>query len=316
MYSNPVTTRRKAETALRLGAHTSIAGGLHKALERGAALGCRIVQVFSKPNKQWAAKPILPPDLEAWFGARERTGVEPAMVHTSYLINVGSPDAAAWTKSYQALLEEYRRCQLLRIPYMIMHPGAHLGAGEAAGVANIARALTRLLRAQPDNETVVLLENTAGQGTNLGHRFEHLRDLLAAVDDPQRVGVCVDTCHTLAAGYDLTTPAGWEETFAEFERVVGTAAIQAFHVNDSKRELGSRVDRHEHIGRGHLGLTPFRCLVNDPRFRALPLAIETPKPSEQADLINLAILRALAGRKRVTSRAKRLATQSLDLPPE
>lgn len=287
----------------------SIAGGLYKALERGAEAGCDVIQVFTKPNKQWAAKPLTPADVEAWWAAREATGIEPSLAHDSYLINVASPEAAGWKRSHEALAIEYRRCGVLGIPNLVMHPGAHLGTGDAAGIVRIAAALDRVLGEQPDNPTRILLENTAGQGTNLGHRFEHLRDLLGAVEAPERLGVCIDTCHTLAAGYAIETPAGWAETFAEFDRVVGLDWIQAFHVNDSKKERGSRVDRHEHLGRGHLGLSAIRCLVNEPRFVGLPMTIETPRAG---DAVNLQILRALAGRSRITPTAKRLASEPLD----
>ena len=241
--------------------------------------------------------------------------MEPALAHDSYLINLASPAAGSKKRSRVAFAEEYARCGRLGIPFLVMHPGAHLGTGEAAGVDRIAGAITRTLEHQPDNPTVVLLENTAGQGTSIGYRFEHLRDLLGAADAGGRLGVCLDTCHTLAAGYDLTTAAGWEATFAEFDRVVGLGAIRAFHVNDSKRPLGSRVDRHEHIGRGHLGLTAFRLLMSDPRFVGLPMTLETPKATPEADAINLAILRALAGKQRVTRRARCLAAQPLEWPP-
>jgi len=307
---------RLSVSALRLGAHMSIAGGLHTALERGAAAGCAVVQLFTKANRNWSPpRPLVEEELAAWFATRERTGVEPAMAHDSYLINVGSPKAADWNKSFAALAEEYERCGLLQIPYLVMHPGAHLGSGESAAIARIATAIDRLHQEQPQNATVVLLENTAGQGTNVGYRFEHLRDLLGAIEDPARAGVCIDTCHTYAGDYDLTTAAGWEETFRTFDELVGVEAIRAFHVNDSKKPLGSRVDRHEHLGRGQMGLTPFRCLVSDERFVGLPMALETPKSTSSADSINLEILRALAGRSRLTARAKRLAGQDLELEP-
>jgi len=273
----------------------SIAGGLYRALERGAEAGCDVVQVFTKSNVQWATRPLTEEDLEAWQAARDATGVVPAMVHDSYLINVGSPDGAMWNKSYNALADEYGRCQALGIPNLVMHPGAHMGSGEEAAVAAIARALDRLHGEQPDNPTRVLLENTAGQGTNIGYRFEHLRDILGAVAAPDRAGLCIDTAHTLAAGYDIRTADGWDTTFAELDRTVGAGYVRAFHVNDSSKPLGSRVDRHAEIGDGYLGLEAFGCLVNDRRFRGLPMTLETPKPDAGADRRNLARLRSLAG---------------------
>jgi deoxyribonuclease-4 len=267
-----------------------------------------VVQVFVRPNRAWHAKSVTDEVVARWEEARERTGVEPALAHGSYLINLGSPDRAVRSRGLRAFMDEYERCRRLRIPSLVFHPGAHLGDGEVAGLRRIADGVRQILAEQPDNPTVLLAENTAGQGTCLGHRFEHLRDLLDQVDDP-RLGVCIDTCHSLAAGYDIRTARGWEATFAEFERVVGPGLIRAFHVNDSKSPLGSRVDRHQRLGCGELGLEPFRLLVNDPRFRGLPMAIETPKPTPQADLINLGVLRALDGLRRVGARARALARQ-------
>jgi deoxyribonuclease-4 len=293
----------------------SIAGGLHKALQRGAACGCDVIQLFTKSNVQWATRPLTDDDLAAWQQAVDETGVVPAMVHDSYLINVASPDRAMWSKSLRALADEYARCAALGIPNLVMHPGAHMGRGEGKGIERIARALNRLHADQPDNPTVICLENTAGQGTNLGYRFEHLRDILAAVDDPSRAGICIDTCHTLAAGYDIGTPDAWDQTIDELDTVVGVDQVRCFHVNDSKKPLGSRVDRHDHLGHGFVGLSAFRCLVNDPRLDGLPMTLETPKPTDHSDPINLAILRNLRGKKRVTPTARRLADQAHDRPP-
>lgn len=296
---------------LQVGAHTSIGGGLYRALERGAECGSDVVQIFSRSNQQWKAKPIAEADVAAWREARRRTGVRPAMVHSCYLINLCATSEALRERSYQALADELRRCALLDIPSLVIHPGAHCGDGEATGIARIGRALDRLFDEHPDVPTRLVLENTAGQGTNLGYRFAHLRDLFAAVRQPERLGVCIDTCHTLAAGYDIRTARGWEATFEELERTVGCRRIVGFHVNDSKTPLGSRVDRHEHLGRGYLGLEALRCLVNDARFVGLPMAIETPKPSDRADALNIAILRALHGLSRVGARARRLAAEPL-----
>ena len=297
--------------ALRLGAHVSIAGGLERAAQRGAESGCDVIQVFTRSNQQWAARAIAPDAAARWREALARTGVDAAMVHGCYLVNLAAPRARLRERSYRALAEELRRAALLGIRYLVIHPGAHGGDGEAAGVARIAAALDRLRAEQPDNPTRVLLENTAGQGNSVGHRFEHLRDILAAMRSPDRVGLCIDTCHTLAAGYDIRTADGWEVTFERLDAAVGCERVAAFHVNDSKTPLGSRVDRHEHLGRGHLGLDALRCLVNDRRFAGLPMVIETPKPTGEADLVNLGILRALGGRTRVGARARRLALRPL-----
>jgi deoxyribonuclease-4 len=274
----------------------SIAGGLHRALERGAESDCDVVQVFTSSNQQWHTRRLTARDVDLWQQGRADTGIGPALAHDSYLINLATPDRKLWAKSYRAFAEEYARCSALGIPGLVFHPGAHVGSGEAAGIARVAAALDRVCDEQPDNATLLLMENTAGQGTSLGWRFEHLRDILAAVASPDRLGVCIDTCHTFAAGYELSTSAGWKETFARFQRVVGARKIRAFHVNDSKTPRGSRVDRHEQIGRGTLGLTAFRLLVNDRRFRGLPMVLETPKGEALAeDRENLAVLRGLVG---------------------
>jgi deoxyribonuclease-4 len=299
---------------LRIGAHVSIAGGLERAAGRGAASGCDVIQVFTRSNQQWAARPIAPDEAARWRAALAATGVDAAMVHGCYLVNLAAPRARLRERSYRALAEELRRAAALGIRYLVIHPGSHGGDGDRAGVARIAAALERLYAEQPDNPTRVLLENTAGQGNAVGHRFEHLRDILGAMPaHADRIGLCIDTCHTLAAGYDIRTPDGWEAAFERLDAAVGCARVAAFHVNDSKTPLGSRVDRHEHLGRGHLGLAALRCLVNDRRFAGLPMVIETPKPSDQADLVNLAILRALGGRSRVGVRARRLAARPLAL---
>lgn len=305
---------RLATAAPLLGAHMSIGGGLHRALERGAAAGCGAVQLFTKPNRNWRARPLTDEDLVAWEDARRRTGVVPAMAHAAYLINVGSPDRAVWTRSRDALVDEYARCGALGIPLLVLHPGAHMGAGEAPALARIAQAVREVLEGQPDNPTVLLFENMAGQGTNVGHRLEHLRDLLGLVDAPKRTAVCLDTCHLHAAGYAIDGAARWREALASFDRVIGRRWLRAFHLNDSKRPAGARVDRHEAIGRGTVGLHAFRCLLADPKLARLPMAIETPKPSEHADPVNLAVLRALVGRQRLTPTALRLAEHPLDRP--
>jgi deoxyribonuclease IV len=293
----------------------SIAGGLWHAFERGLDAGCDIVQIFTKSSQQWAARPLTTSDLETFERSRSESGIEPSLAHDSYLINLAAPGRPAWQKAYRAFADEVRRATRLRVPYLVTHPGAHMGRGDVAGIRLVAAALNRLHAELPDSATRVLLETTAGQGSSLGHRFEHLRDILALVNTPERVGVCIDTCHIFAAGYDIRTSRGWTETFATFERVVGCDKIRAFHVNDSRTELGSRVDRHAHLGRGFVGLGAFHALVNDRRFVGLPMALETPKENPHADRINLAILRALHGRKRLPPNARRLSEQSLKRPP-
>ncbi len=276
------------------GAHMSISGGLAKAFARGQQVGCEAMQIFTKSERQWAAKPIAPADAAAFKAEQARTGIGPVVVHDSYLINLAAPGDELWHKSIAAFAEELERCAILGIPYLVTHPGAHTGSGEEAGLAREAEALRRLFAEGVGGETMVLLETTAGQGTCLGHRFEHLARLFELVPDTGRLGVCVDTCHIFAAGYDISTPEGYAATFEEFDRIVGLQHIRCFHLNDSQKPLGSRVDRHAHIGQGCIGLEGFRQLVNDPRFAALPMLLETPKGDDMAeDVENLALLRSL-----------------------
>jgi len=216
------------------------------------------------------------------------------VAHDSYLINMCSGNPVLWKRSVDAMAEEMERCDALGIPALVAHPGAHGGDGEEAGLERLVRALDLLAERLPHARVRILLETTAGQGTALGHRFEHLRHVLERVRRPERVGVCLDTCHVFAAGYDLRTAAAYAQTLAEFDRVVGLARLGAVHLNDSKKDLGSRVDRHEHIGKGCLGLEAFRCLLNDPRLRGLPMVLETPKGDDlREDVENLERLRAL-----------------------
>ncbi len=261
----------------RLGAHMSIAGGLPRAVDRAKASRCDALQIFTKSAGQWRAR-ALPPEEIALFRKRvEDTGIHPVVAHNSYLINVAAAAPALRAQSIAALGEELDRAASLGLDGLVMHPGSYTSGSEAEGLRLIAEAIRRLLAERPAAKTMVLLEQTAGQGTNLGHRFEHLAAILERVDGSPRVGVCLDTCHLLTAGYDLCTEEGYARTFHDFDRIVGLDRIKVFHLNDSKKPCGSRVDRHEHIGKGCLGLEPFRRLVNDPRFSELPMLLETPK---------------------------------------
>lgn len=276
------------------GAHMSISGGLAKAFARGQQVGCEAMQIFTKSERQWAAKPIAPEDAAAFRAEQARTGIGPVVVHDSYLINLAAPGDELWAKSTAAFAHELERCAQLAIPYLVTHPGAHTGSGEAAGLEREAAALNRLFAEGVGGDTVVLLETTAGQGSALGNRFEHLARLFELVPYPARLGVCLDTCHVFAAGYDIRTPEAYAATFAEFDRLVGLQQIRCFHLNDSQKDLGSRVDRHAGIGQGCIGLEAFRLLVNDRRFAAVPKIIETPKGDDMAeDVENLALLRSL-----------------------
>jgi len=262
---------------IRLGAHLSIAGGLPRAVDRARASKCDALQIFTKSAGQWRAR-VLPQDEIDLFRRRVgETGVHPVLAHNSYLINVAAAAPALRSQSIAALTEELDRAESLGVQGLVMHPGSYTSGSEAQGLALIASALDTILRARPHGRTRLLLEHTAGQGTNLGHRFEHLREIIDRLERSPRVGVCIDTCHLLAAGYDICSREGYDATFRELDRIVGLDRVQAFHLNDSKKPCGSRVDRHEHIGKGRLGLEPFRWLVNDPRFDGLPMLLETPK---------------------------------------
>lgn len=259
-----------------LGAHVPTAGGLHRAPAHGQDIGATAIQVFTRNQRQWAAKPLGAEEAAAFRAALAATGVRSVMAHASYLINLASPDEAVLARGRDALREEIARCHALGIPYAVFHPGAHLGCGEDEGVRTVARSLDDVLSASPGGAVMALVEITAGQGSCVGHRFEHLAEVLARVKSPERVGVCLDTCHLLAAGYDIATPRGYERTLAEFDRVVGLPNLRAMHLNDSRKPLGSRVDRHAPIGEGHVGLATFRRIVTDDRLRAVPKVLETP----------------------------------------
>ena len=260
-----------------LGAHLSIAGGLPRAVDRAEASGCQALQIFTKSAGQWRAREI-PPDEIALFRQRVRqTKIRPVVAHNSYLINVAGADPVLRRKSIAALREELDRAESLGLDGLVMHPGSYTSGTERGGLRLIADALAAILDSRPDGRTRILLEQTAGQGTNLGHRFEHLAEIIDRVGRSPRVGVCLDTCHLLAAGYDICSEDGYRETFRQFGRIVGFSRLKAFHLNDSKKPCASRVDRHEHIGKGCLGIEPFRRLVNDPRFAKLPMLLETPK---------------------------------------
>jgi deoxyribonuclease IV len=288
---------------MRLGAHMSAAGGLHKAFERGRETGCDTMLIFTKSNRQWKAKPLSDKEIDDFkAAAAEYQDIHPVAVHASYLINVGSSDPDLWEKSYLSLKEEVERAEVLAIPLLTFHPGAHIDAGEEAGLDNIARALRRLVKETAGFQVTVCLETMAGTGTTLGHRFEHLAYLLENGHDgqPGRLGVCFDTCHVFSAGYDIRSPEAYEATMTEFDRVVGLDQIKFFHFNDSKHGLGENKDRHEHIGRGAIGLEGFTNFVNDPRWDDYGAHLETPKTETddageeiEMDSVNLAALREL-----------------------
>ena len=298
----------------RLGAHLSIAGGLPRAVDRAEASGCAALQIFTKSAGQWRARE-LPAEEIALFRRRVRqTGIRPVVAHNSYLINLAAADTALRDQSIRALCDELDRAEALGLDGLVMHPGSFTSGTEGGGLRLIADGLAQILEARPDAKTRILLEHTAGQGTNLGHRFEHLAEIIDRLNGSRRIGVCLDTCHLIAAGYDICSAAGYEETFRQFGRLVGFRRLKAFHFNDSKKPCGSRVDRHEHIGKGCLGLEPFRRILNDPRFARLPMLLETPKVDtpqtrrasdvDPWDKMNLDVLRGLLQPPK-TSAAKR-----------
>jgi deoxyribonuclease IV len=261
----------------RLGAHLSIAGGLPRAVDRAVASRCEALQIFTKSAGQWRAR-ALPEDEVACFRRRvAEAGIHPVVAHNSYLINLAAASLDLRAQSIASLRDELDRAEMLGLDGLVMHPGSYTTGSEAEGLRLIGDAIGALLAERPRAKTMVLLEHTAGQGTNLGHRFEHLAAILERVGGSPRVGVCLDTCHLLTAGYDVCSEEGYEETFRQFTQIVGLERLRVFHLNDSKKPCGSRVDRHEHIGRGCLGLEPFRRVLNDPRFVDLPMLLETPK---------------------------------------
>jgi deoxyribonuclease-4 len=258
-----------------LGAHCSVAGGMPNAIGRASSLGCAAAQVFVKNAAQWKGKELGEEEAAAFRAAHAESAVGPLVAHASYLINLCSADPALLARSREALADELTRCARLGVGGLVLHPGAHLGAGEEAGVERVAASLDAVLLGLPGAPVRVLLENTAGQGSCLGHRLEHLAAIRARVAEPERVGVCLDTCHAFAAGYALHEPAGYEEMWAEFAARIGFAALGCLHLNDSLRPFNSRRDRHAHIGEGEIGLGAFARLLHDPRLAGVPMIIET-----------------------------------------
>lgn len=305
------------------GAHMSIAGGYHKALLLAQEHGCETIQLFTSQPKvwpviaapaskvalqegkrlarhssPWQAKELDEEEVRMFRQTLRRTRLKLPLAHNSYLINLASPDEALYRRSIEAFVVELQRAERLGLRYLVMHPGAHVDSGEEAGLSRVAAALDEAHRRCPGFRVQVLLETTAGQGSTLGHRFEHLARILSGVAEPGRLGVCFDTCHVFAAGYALAPERDYRATMREFDRVIGLKRLRAFHVNDSLKPQGSRVDRHAHLGQGCLGLEPFRLLVNDPRFRTRPMVLETPKESpdnDDMDTVNLGVLRGLVG---------------------
>ncbi|HKA53024.1 MAG TPA: deoxyribonuclease IV, partial [Candidatus Binatia bacterium] len=252
------------------------------------------VQIFTKSSRQWVSKPLGKEEIAAFQAAKRATGITTVVAHDSYLYNFAATDAALRKKSVNGLIDEMERCEALGVAYLIAHPGAHVGAGEVTGITTVAKSVNEMHKACPSYTTKLAIEITAGQGSNLGYTFQQVRQIIDATTAPEHLRVCFDTEHAFAAGYDLRTAEGYERTFAEFDEAIGLNLLVAFHLNDAKKDLGCRVDRHEHIGKGFLGLGAFRRLLNDRRFWGLPMCLETPKSDDcHEDRENLATLRGL-----------------------
>lgn len=281
-----------------VGSHLSIAGGLHNALIEAQQLNMPCVQVFTKNQRQWRVPRLTDEQIREWQSYRESTGIEMVVSHDSYLINLASPKPEVYEKSASLFRDELLRCEALDIPYLVTHPGAHLGEGEEAGLKKVAASLDAIHDDLPGLKTVTCLEITAGQGTSLGHRFEHLHTIRDLVQQPERLAICLDTAHLIAAGYDLTSKTGWKDTMAELEAIAGPNLVRVIHMNDSKTPRGSKVDRHEHIGHGHVDLSVFEEIMNDKRFETVPKILETakeinPDTDETWDKTNVAVLKGL-----------------------
>ncbi|MBN2029189.1 deoxyribonuclease IV [bacterium] len=277
-----------------LGAHVSIGGGLEKSVQCGEELGCESIQIFSKNQRQWKAAPLSDESAALFRSHFQKSDIRSVVIHDSYLINLASPDIHMLNKSRDAFLDEMNRADQLDVPFLVFHPGSHMKTGEEAGLRCIVESLEHVLSKQPDGRVQLLLETTSGQGDHLGYCFEQLAKIISLVSRKDRLGVCYDTSHTFESGYDIRTERVYEETFEQFDRIIGLDLLKVFHLNDSKTDLGSRVDRHENIGEGFLGLEPFRFLVNDRRFVDHPMILETPG----GDIFykkNLELLRSLVG---------------------
>ncbi len=283
---------------MRFGAHMSIAGGVSKAFDRAKEVGCDSLQIFLRPNLNWRLPPLDEDEVKRYLQAEKRTGIRPVVGHASYLINLAAADHVHLRKSIDALVVELERAEMLGVRSIALHPGAHMGQGEEKGVKKIALGLDKAFRRARNTRAAILLETTAGMGTVLGYRFEQLADIIHLSHFPQRLGICLDTCHIFAAGYDIRTPSAYARTMRELSRAVGIKKVRAIHVNDAKADLGARLDRHEHIGEGKIGRDGFRNLVNDPDLAHLPAILETPKTrgrdsGNKMDPVNLRRLRRL-----------------------
>jgi deoxyribonuclease IV len=284
-------------TEVLLGAHMSIGGGVHTAIERARSINCTATQIFVKNNMQWFARPLSRQEIRAFLEHQQRAALLSIFAHSNYLINLAATNPQFHANSIRALSEELIRANQLELPFLVLHPGAHLGAGEEAGVEKIVKSIDLVFRKLRKVKTRIALETTAGQGSCLGHTFEQLAYIIENVREPEQLCVCLDTAHVFAAGYDISTEQTARKLFRQFDRVIGLDRLVAIHLNDSKTSRGSRVDRHEHIGQGKIGLDAFRFIMRDRRFRRIPKVLETPKGKDlREDVMNLKVLRALANK--------------------
>lgn len=291
---------------MMFGAHMPTIGGVDKALERGAQTSCDVVQIFVKNNMQWLGKAPDPTIVERFLQFQAQHPFACIFGHTGYLINLGAPPSPNRDKSIQSLIQEIEIATALTLPFLVLHPGAHLGQGEEAGFQKIAAGLNEVIRATSSSSVRIALEITAGQGTCLGYRFAHLQKIYDSTETPSRLAICLDTAHLFAAGYDIRTPRGWAKTIQKADDALGVKEILAIHLNDSKVDLNSRVDRHAGIGQGKIGREAFRHIINDPHFQKTPGCLETPKsPDLHEDIENLALLRGMEKSKTTTNRATR-----------
>lgn len=292
-----MTTKKRKKPSPLLGAHFSIAKGLHGAIAEAVSYGCNTLQMFTKNATTWREKVLSEEAIERFLRAKDEAGISLIASHTSYLINLAAADEKKYAQSMEALRQELIRCNRLSIPYVVLHPGAHMGKGESVGIEQIAGSINRLFDRLPETTLRLLLETTAGQGTGLGHTFEQLAKMMDKIERKDRIGICLDTCHVFAAGYDIRTRAAYNKTINALDAVIGLIHLHVIHLNDSKREFGSRVDRHTHIGKGAIGEKGFGYVMKDKRLAHIPKVIETEKDTDGKDWdrINLMCLRRLAG---------------------
>lgn len=284
-----------------LGAHMSIAGYPHKALLRGKEVGCQVIQIFTRNRLRWSAKRLSEEEIHSFFKVKIETNIIPVAIHGSYLINLASPSANKRNNSLSLLVKEMEWAEKLKIPFLVIHPGSHMGDGELRGLSLVGEMINRANEKTPEYKVQILLELTSGQGTGLGYRFEHIREILGLSRNYDRLGVCFDTCHVFAAGYDFRTKESYRHLLKEFDNIIGLKYLKLFHINDSKNDLGSRVDRHDHPGKGFIGREPFSFFLNDSRFTESPFLLETPKGTDTSgvdwDIVNLKLLKSMIRNK-------------------